>query len=114
MKVYDAASIRNITIAGHSGAGKTQLAAAIGDLGGPGTETKWYVDTGPILSQRSIPISSGDTGGSLFAKMAPIGADLLLETLPRYLAGELVPQPQPASRTCSIYHLVASSLPTGR
>ncbi len=29
MKVYDAASIRNITIAGHSGAGKTQLAAAI-------------------------------------------------------------------------------------
>jgi elongation factor G len=29
MKVYDAATIRNVTIAGHSGAGKTQLAAAI-------------------------------------------------------------------------------------
>jgi elongation factor G len=29
MKVYDAASIRNVTLAGHSGAGKTQLAAAI-------------------------------------------------------------------------------------
>jgi elongation factor G len=29
MKVYDAASIRNVTVAGHSGAGKTQLAAAI-------------------------------------------------------------------------------------
>ena len=29
MKVYDAASIRNVTIAGHSGAGKTQLTAAI-------------------------------------------------------------------------------------
>jgi len=29
MKVYDAASIRNVTIAGHSGAGKTQLAATI-------------------------------------------------------------------------------------
>jgi elongation factor G len=29
MKVYDAASIRNVTIAGHSGAGKTQLASAI-------------------------------------------------------------------------------------
>ncbi len=29
MKVYDAASIRNVTIAGHSGAGKTQLCAAI-------------------------------------------------------------------------------------
>jgi elongation factor G len=29
MKVYDAASIRNVTLAGHSGAGKTQLAAAL-------------------------------------------------------------------------------------
>lgn len=29
MKVFDAATIRNVTIAGHSGAGKTQLAAAI-------------------------------------------------------------------------------------
>jgi elongation factor G len=29
MKVYDAASIRNVTIAGHSGAGKTQLTSAI-------------------------------------------------------------------------------------
>ncbi|HEY3381633.1 MAG TPA: elongation factor G [Vicinamibacterales bacterium] len=29
MKVYDAATIRNVTLAGHSGAGKTQLAAAV-------------------------------------------------------------------------------------
>jgi methionyl-tRNA formyltransferase len=28
--------------------------------------------------------------------MAPLGAELLLETLPRYLSGELVPRPQPA------------------
>jgi methionyl-tRNA formyltransferase len=27
--------------------------------------------------------------------MAPLGAELLLETLPRYLSGELVPRPQP-------------------
>lgn len=53
------------------------------------------VDTGPILSQRALPIAPDDTGGSLFAKMAPLGAELLLETLPRYLSGELVPQPQP-------------------
>jgi len=53
------------------------------------------VDTGPILSQRAIPIAPDDTGGSLFAKMAPFGAELLLETLPRYISGELVPQPQP-------------------
>ncbi len=54
------------------------------------------VDTGPILSQRYIPIAPHDTGGMLFQKLAPVGAELLLETLPRYLAGELVPRPQPA------------------
>jgi methionyl-tRNA formyltransferase len=52
------------------------------------------VDTGPILSQRSLRISSDDTAGSLFEKMASIGADLLIETLPRYLSGDLSPQPQ--------------------
>ena len=29
MKVYDAASIRNVALVGHSGSGKTQLASAI-------------------------------------------------------------------------------------
>src|SRR5215470_2198274 len=29
MKVYDAASIRNVAVVGHSGSGKTQLASAI-------------------------------------------------------------------------------------
>jgi methionyl-tRNA formyltransferase len=53
------------------------------------------VDTGPILSQRAIPIAPGETGGTLFAKMAPLGAELLLETLPAYLGGELEPRPQP-------------------
>jgi methionyl-tRNA formyltransferase len=53
------------------------------------------VDTGPILSQKAIPIAADETGGSLFGKMAQLGADLLLNTLPRYLAGELVPRPQP-------------------
>jgi methionyl-tRNA formyltransferase len=53
------------------------------------------VDTGPILSQRALPISPHDTAGTLFARMAPLGAELLLETLPRYINGELVPRPQP-------------------
>jgi methionyl-tRNA formyltransferase len=53
------------------------------------------VDTGPILSQRTLPIADDDTGGTLFAKMAHLGAELLLDTLPRYLSGELIPQPQP-------------------
>jgi methionyl-tRNA formyltransferase len=54
------------------------------------------VDTGPLLSQRAVPISPDETAGTLFEKLAPIGAELLLETLPRYLSGELQPLPQPA------------------
>ncbi len=53
------------------------------------------VDTGPVLSQRVIPISENETGKSLFEKMAAPGADLLIETLPGYLSGKLTPTPQP-------------------
>jgi methionyl-tRNA formyltransferase len=53
------------------------------------------LDTGPILSQRAIPIADDDTAGTLSEKLADFGAKLLIETLPKYLAGELNPQPQP-------------------
>ncbi len=53
------------------------------------------IDTGPILSQRSLPILLEDTTGSLRERLARLGADLLLATLPDYLAGKLVPRPQP-------------------
>jgi elongation factor G len=34
MKVYDAASIRNVALVGHTGSGKTQLAAAMLSVAG--------------------------------------------------------------------------------
>lgn len=52
------------------------------------------VDTGPILSQRAIPILPEDTAGSVSKRLAPLGADLLIETLPDYLNGDLLPQAQ--------------------
>jgi methionyl-tRNA formyltransferase len=55
------------------------------------------IDTGPMLAQRSINILPSDTGGSLFEKLSALGGELLLETLPRYLGGEIRPQPQPAA-----------------
>jgi methionyl-tRNA formyltransferase len=55
------------------------------------------LDTGPILSQQAIPIVSRDTAASLQDKLAQLGADLLLETLPRWLSGELTPRPQPGT-----------------
>jgi len=53
------------------------------------------LDTGPMLSQRAIPIAPDETGESLHDKLSVLGAELLKETLPRYLAGELKPLPQP-------------------
>lgn len=53
------------------------------------------LDTGPMLSQRSIRLTQADTAGSVFEKLSTLGADLLIETLPQYLSGELEPIPQP-------------------
>jgi len=55
------------------------------------------VDTGPILAQIQTPIGSGETTGNLSERLAEIGAKLLVESLPAYLAGRLLPQPQDSS-----------------
>ena len=52
------------------------------------------LDTGPILGRAQISISPQDTTGSLTAKLSLIAAQLLLEVLPRWLRGEIEPQPQ--------------------
>jgi methionyl-tRNA formyltransferase len=56
------------------------------------------VDTGPILSQRALPILPDDTAGSLADKLSQLGAELLVETLPGYLDGQLMPQAQSNER----------------
>ena len=53
------------------------------------------LDTGPMLAKRSIPLTPDDTAGSVIQALSTLGADLLLETLPDYLSGNLTPQPQP-------------------
>lgn len=52
------------------------------------------LDTGPILSQKSVPISAQDTTGSLTLKLSQIAAQLLPEVLVRWKRGEITPQPQ--------------------
>jgi methionyl-tRNA formyltransferase len=52
------------------------------------------MDHGPILARRAMPIRPDDTRGSLTGRLAELGADLLIETLPRWMAGEIEPQPQ--------------------
>jgi methionyl-tRNA formyltransferase len=53
------------------------------------------LDTGPMLSKRSIRLTREDTAGSVFETLSHLGADLLIETLPDYLSGKLTPIPQP-------------------
>src|SRR5580765_5804493 len=56
------------------------------------------MDTGAMLLQEAIPITSDDTAGSLSERLAQLGGRLLVETIARLKAGTLVPRPQDASQ----------------
>jgi methionyl-tRNA formyltransferase len=53
------------------------------------------LDTGPILTQKSIRLKRDDTAGSVFETLSHLGADLLIRTLPDYLSGKIEPVSQP-------------------
>lgn len=53
------------------------------------------LDTGSMLAKRSLRLTPDHTAGVVTQALATLGADLLLETLPNYLAGEITPTPQP-------------------
>jgi methionyl-tRNA formyltransferase len=54
------------------------------------------LDTGPILTTRRTPILPTDDSQSLHDRLAQLGAELLVETIPDYVSGKIQPQPQPA------------------
>ncbi len=56
------------------------------------------VDSGPILSQQEAPILEDDTTGSLTARLAEVGARLLIETLPLWIKGKIAPKSQDESQ----------------
>ena len=56
------------------------------------------MDAGDMISRRSIPITDEDNVGTLFEKLAIVGRDLLLDTLPAYLAGDIQPEAQDPSQ----------------
>jgi methionyl-tRNA formyltransferase len=53
------------------------------------------LDTGPVLLKREIAIGAHDTGGSLHAALARLGAQALLAALEGLAGGTLEAQPQP-------------------
>jgi methionyl-tRNA formyltransferase len=52
------------------------------------------LDTGDVLSQRTTPIAPEDTAATLHDRLAAMGAELLAETRPAYIAGAITPRPQ--------------------
>jgi methionyl-tRNA formyltransferase len=78
------------------GAAPIQWAVASGDTetGVTLMQMDEGLDTGDMLAHRAIPILPEDTGGSLHDRLAALGATLIREELPRFLAGALQPIPQ--------------------
>jgi len=51
------------------------------------------LDTGPVAATVETPIADTDTAGTLSERLSRLGAELLVETIPRLVAGvEVVPQ----------------------
>ena len=52
------------------------------------------MDAGPILLQEEVPLAPDETAASLEAKLTPVGARLLLETIGRLKDRSITPKPQ--------------------
>jgi methionyl-tRNA formyltransferase len=80
----------------YRGAAPIPAAILAGDLGTGVTIMRMDegLDTGPILAQTELAILPDDTTATLTATLAVIGAQLLVETLPGWLAGDVPEEPQ--------------------
>jgi methionyl-tRNA formyltransferase len=52
------------------------------------------LDTGEIISQARTPILPADNSQTLHDRLAQLGADLLVETIPDFIAGKIQARPQ--------------------
>lgn len=80
----------------YRGAAPIQFALQSGDTT---TGTTIFVldenmDTGPILASKEVAVDNDDNFITLSEKLATISANLLIEILPQYESGTLIPKPQ--------------------
>jgi methionyl-tRNA formyltransferase len=52
------------------------------------------LDTGPVLTAQAVDVGAGENAGELTARLAGLGARLLVGSLDGYLSGEMTPVPQ--------------------
>jgi methionyl-tRNA formyltransferase len=55
------------------------------------------MDTGPMLLAAEVPVRPGEDAGALTARLAEVGARLVVETLDGLESGQVEPRPQPAA-----------------
>ena len=82
-KYRGAAPIQQAVINGDREAGVTIMKMGTG------------LDTGDMISQAAILLTEDETGGSLFDRLAELGAELLIKTLPSIFDRTAVYEPQP-------------------
>lgn len=82
----------------HRGAAPIQWAILDGDPQTGVTIMKMDagLDTGAILTQVTTPIAAEDNAQTLHDRLAHLGSELLVNTIPDYIAGQITPRPQSA------------------
>ena len=82
----------------YRGAAPIQWAIANGDTETGVTIMKMDagLDTGPVVSQCRTAIQPEDDSATLHDRLAQLGAELLVQTIPDYVAGKIQPLLQPA------------------
>lgn len=96
MPKYGCINIHASLLPKYRGAAPIQYAVLNGDevTGVTIMQMNEGMDTGDILMMKAIPVEKNDTGGSLFEKLSVLGAELLVKTLPKIEAGDIIPVKQ--------------------
>jgi len=81
-RLRGASPIQTAILEGHSRTGTTLILMT--------TE----MDAGPILAQKDVAVRESETSGELTDRLAALSGELLLQTLPDWIAGKLSPRPQ--------------------
>jgi len=95
---FDCLNVHTSLLPKYRGAAPIQHAILNGDSLTGVTIMKMDVglDTGDILAQEQTPIEAADNSQTLHDRLATIGADLLVRTIPQFVSGAIQPRPQPA------------------
>ena len=94
---FGAVNVHPSLLPRHRGASPVAAAILAGDAATGTTLMKMDegLDMGPTLALRSVALSGAERTPELTERLFAIGAEMLEETLPRYIAGGIQPTPQP-------------------